>query len=155
MGLLPCFPHQGKPCLTHTKFQSPSSLCDLLHPPKYHLLVDLHTFKSTYKTLSWGGKEQKWAYQWRSHHANLNFSHFRCKNECQQHIGVESKIMKLGSFVQFSCLVPEFCSFYVENGLFYEFILPAKVIHQHIGQRRSLVINIGAFEILQYASSRN
>ena len=39
--------------------------------------------------------------------------------------------------------------------LFYEFILSAKVTHQYIGQHRSLLMDTGASEILQYAFFRN
>ena len=37
--------------------------------------------------------------------------------------------------------------------LFYEFILAVKIIHQHIVQHRSLLINIDVSEIFQYAFS--
>ena len=59
VGLLPCSPHWGKPCFTHTKFSPPPASSDLPHPPKHHSLGDPYTSKSICKTLSWGVKGAK------------------------------------------------------------------------------------------------
>ena len=54
----------------------------------------------------------------------------------------------LSSFLVW-CL--NFVHFMLKMILFYEFILSAKIIHQHIGNHRLLLINIGLSETLQYA----
>ena len=48
-----------------------------------------------------------------------------------------------------------FVPFMLKLVLFYQFKLSAKMIHKYIGRHRSLLINMSASEILQYAFSEN
>ena len=116
MDLLLCSLYQGKPYSANTKHSSPLGTSDIPYSPKHHPLGIPKLLSQFEKPWVVEVREKKWAYQWRSYHVNLTYRHFKCKNECYQHLRFKSWIMKMGPFFWFSFLVLEFCCFKVENG---------------------------------------